>query len=86
MVTHIYAILDLRSLLYDQIFTAPADAVAIRYTKATMRDERSPLSMFKEDFALAHIGILDQLTGQVQSEVRHILDLSTIEEAYDNVE
>lgn len=85
MITHIYALRDVRSDIYERIFVAPADAAAIRCTKMTMKVEGDPVGIFKDDYSLMHIGILDQKTGKIDSDIRHVCDLSTIEGVYDNV-
>lgn len=78
MFSHLYAIKDVRSDLFDQSFEAKADQVAVRYIKSLCRQEGHAFQQFPQDFQLYHLGVIDQSTGQIQSDVRHICDLLSI--------
>lgn len=52
----IYSIFDRKSTSYGPLFCVPHDAIAVRELGAAMRQERSSLAVYPDDFELHCVG------------------------------
>lgn len=66
-VVNVYAIHDKKAETYEQIFTLPNHAYAIRSFEEIVNRADTPYNKFAEDFELTHLGTYDQENGKLSS-------------------
>lgn len=64
----LFAVYDKKAEVYNQIFTQPNRAFAVRGFADACKDQNSPLHNYADDFCLVLVGEMDQKTGKIAQE------------------
>ena len=79
-VVQLFAVFDGKSRLYNQVFTAINDAVAVRDIQTLGANSKSPLVQFASDYTLYRLGHVDLSSGSVVAlkDAVHIVDFKSL--------
>lgn len=82
MLLQVFSIFDGRTAVYARPFYAFNAPAAQRDVQSSMRDERSLLFQYADDYSLVHVGAFNDGTGELEALIppRVVCSLSSLKE------